>query len=77
MVVARAESDVLAPRRVPPPVEDRRGIGVGEVERGVVKGERGRVWWVSTRKDSGLTLMRRLARRDVPCRVGPTPAAAA
>ena len=35
-----AESDVGALRRDPRPVEDRRRIGVDEVERGVAKDER-------------------------------------
>src|SRR5260370_23885211 len=35
-----AESDVLASRRVPRPIENRPRIGVYEVERGVAKGER-------------------------------------
>ena len=33
-----AESDVLALRRVPRTIEDRRRIGVDDVERGVAQG---------------------------------------
>jgi hypothetical protein len=36
-----AEPDVLALRRAARPIEDRRRIGVDEVERGVAKGEPG------------------------------------
>ena len=36
-----AQADVLAPRRVPRPLEDRNRIAVDEVERGVGEGERG------------------------------------